>query len=320
MGIFFGLLAALGWGVGDYLSRQASQAAGYFRVLLYLQICGAILLGAWLGLAPWLGLLPGPPQAGVDILALALGLALLNITASLLLLRAFAVGVVAVVAPIVAAFSAVSVVLSLLWGDPLSPLRLVGLTATILGVILSSTPGGGPDRAIVSAGAAVALPVAATTVMAQQRRAARALHRLRANVGVGVPEALGAAVGLGAFFWAQRFIVPTLGPYWTTEVSSAASVLLLVPLAWPMRQSLRPPARPVLLRVGLMGACYTGASIAFNLGLGSDSPGVVAVVGSLASPVTVLLAFVLLRERLTRLQWAGVGLIFVALVLLAWPG
>jgi drug/metabolite transporter (DMT)-like permease len=146
------------------------------------------------------------------------------------------------------------------------------------------------------------------------------LHRVGRALGVGVPEALGAALILGTYFWAQRFIVPDLGPYWSAAVGSGATGLVMLPVALGGRQSLRPPPGRILARIAAMAAGYQIAAVAFNLGLGSDSPGVVAVIGSLASPVTVLLAFIFLRERLTRLQWLGVGLIFIALVLIAWPG
>lgn len=315
MGLFFGLLAALGWGVGDYLSRQASQAAGYYRVLLYIQLMSTVLLAGWLALAPGLGVPVAAPHPTVGAVALAVALAGLNIAGSLLLLRAFAIGILAVVAPIGAAFAAVSVVLSLLWGDPITPLHLGGLGAALLGVILSSTPGA-PDAEAVSAGAAIALPEAASLAGAPARHL---LGRMRAAVGVGVPEALGAAVTLGAFFWAQRFVLPDLGPHWAATVVPLATGLLLLPLAAPLRQPWRPPPPGVLRRVAAIACGYSLGGVAFNVGIGFDSPGVVAVVGSLASPLTVLLAFVLLRERLTRLQWAGVGLIFIALALIAWP-
>jgi drug/metabolite transporter (DMT)-like permease len=43
----------------------------------------------------------------------------------------------------------------------------------------------------------------------------------------------------------------------------------------------------------------------------------VAVLGSLFSPITVLLAYIFLHERLARWQWVGVGVIFVAIALIA---
>ena len=318
MGILFGLLSAFGWGIGDYLSRRASQAAGSYRVLFYVQAFGTGLVALWLVGAPWLGLNVAPPHGSWEAFAGATALGAINFVGSLLLLRSFMIGALAVVAPIVSAFAAVSVVLSLLWGDPIGPLKLLGLAVAIGGVMLSSTPGASESAEVAVAGTPVTFTLAEAAAPPAQR--ARMLHRVRRAFGVGVPEAIGAAFILGTYFWAQRFIVPDLGPYWASGVGAGATWLVMVPVAWGGRQSVRPPPGRVLLRIAAMAVGYQIGGLAFNLGLGSDSPGVVAVIGSLASPVTVLLAFVFIRERLTRLQWVGVGLIFVALVLIAWPG
>ena len=326
MGIIYGLLAALGWGVGDYLSREASRAAGYYRALVYIQAFGILILAGWIAGAPWFGVAVAPPRPGPEVIAGAFGLGVINLGGSLLLLRSFMIGTLAVVAPITAAFAAVSLLLSLLWGDPFGPLQLVGLIGTLVGVIVSSTPSASGAAEVAAGGSAVPALLAEEAARAEVARRiqppaplAPAARRPWQRLGVGVPEALGAAVILGAYFWAQRFVVPDLGPYWAAEISTLGTGVVLVLLAWPLRQPLRPPSRAALARILVMTVCYYPASVAFNLGLGSDSPGLVAVVGSLASPVTVLLAFLFLRERLTRVQWAGVGLIFVALVLIAWP-
>ncbi len=318
MGILFGLLAAFGWGIGDYLSRRASQAAGAYRSLFYVEAFGTALLAIWLMVTPWFGLVVAPPHATPENVVGAAALGGINILGSLLLLRSFMVGTLAVVAPIVSAFAAVSVVLSLLWGDPISPLKLLGLAVAILGVVLSSIPSDSPSADVAVAGSPVTLSLAEEAAPPAQR--ARMLQRVSQALGVGVPEAIGAALILGTYFWAQRFVVPDLGPYWAAGIGTGATWLLMIPVALAGRQSLRPPASRVLGRIAWMALGYQIAAVAFNLGLGSDSPGVVAVIGSLASPVTVLLAFIFLRERLTRVQWAGVALIFVALLLIAWPG
>jgi drug/metabolite transporter (DMT)-like permease len=318
MGILFGLLAACGWGIGDYLSRRASQAAGSYRVLFYVQAFLILFMALWLGGASWLGLAVGPPRGSWEAFAGAAALGALNFVGSLLLLRSFMIGSLTVVAPIASAFAAVSVALSLLWGDPIGPLKLLGLVVAIVGVALSSIPGPSESAEVAVAGTPVTLTLAEEAASPAQR--ARMLHRVSRALGVGVPEAIGAALILGTYFWAQRFIVPDLGAYWAAGVGAVGTWLIMFPVAWGGGPSVRLPAGRVLARVACMAVGYQIAAVAFNLGLGSDSPGVVAVIGSLASPITVLLAFVFLHERLTRLQWAGVGLIFVALVLIGWPG
>ena len=61
----------------------------------------------------------------------------------------------------------------------------------------------------------------------------------------------------------------------------------------------------------------TAANVAYNLGITVSLTAVVSVISSLFSAVTVLLAWVFLRERLARWQWAGVGAILVGILLVS---
>jgi drug/metabolite transporter (DMT)-like permease len=274
MGIFWGMIAALGWGTADFLVRGASVRLGAYRALLYAHLLsfGALLLLVWR--------IPPPGPATIPALALGLVLGAGNTAASLLLYRALAIGRLSIVSPIGSSFAAITLALSLLAGDLLSPLRLSGLLLTIVGVALASTPSDAPGDSH---------------------------HGQR-----GVFEALLAALGFGITFWGLQFVVPTLGPALPVLLSRITSIVLLPLLARPLRQSIALPPRPTWALVIPISLLDTIANTAYNLGLRSDAPGVVAVLGSLFSPITVLLAFVLLREQLSWRQWCGVGLIFVA--------
>jgi drug/metabolite transporter (DMT)-like permease len=84
----------------------------------------------------------------------------------------------------------------------------------------------------------------------------------------------------------------------------------------PMRQSIAVPPRSLWLNFVVVGFVTTLGEVAYNIGVQGTTPGIVAVLSSLFSPVTVLLALVFLRERLARHQWIGVGIIFVATLLI----
>jgi drug/metabolite transporter (DMT)-like permease len=67
----------------------------------------------------------------------------------------------------------------------------------------------------------------------------------------------------------------------------------------------------MLAAVGLMD---TAAFVANNAGLHIGPVSVVSVLASLYGAVTVLLAWIFLRERLERSQWLGIVLIFIGIV------
>ncbi|HZS59457.1 MAG TPA: DMT family transporter, partial [Gemmatimonadaceae bacterium] len=75
----------------------------------------------------------------------------------------------------------------------------------------------------------------------------------------------------------------------------------------------KPALRALLL---VHAACGVLGYIAYSSGLSTGHIAIVTVLSSLASGVTVLLARVVLSERLTRRQWAGVGAILLGVAML----
>jgi drug/metabolite transporter (DMT)-like permease len=71
---------------------------------------------------------------------------------------------------------------------------------------------------------------------------------------------------------------------------------------------------PLVVGAGLLDNL---AFLAFNTGLGSAYTSIVTALASLFSAVTILLAWAILRERLTPGQWAGVGVILAGVLLVS---
>jgi drug/metabolite transporter (DMT)-like permease len=277
MGALWGLVSALGWGTADFLARGVSMRLGTWRALLYAHLV------SFVSLLPIIWWDLGAVSLSLGVLLLGGMLGTLNLIGSALLYRALTIGQLAIVSPICSSFGAITLVLSLLTGDVLSAGKIAGLTLTVVGVVLASTPEASPDR----------------------QRSVR-----------GIPEAIGAALSFGISFWGLKYVVPFTGP-WIPVVESRIVALLLLPLlARPLGQSIALPERaawPGVIVIGLLDTC---ANLAYNIGIRSDAPGIVAVLGSLFSPITVLLGFVVLRERLSQRQWVGVLVIFAAITLI----
>jgi drug/metabolite transporter (DMT)-like permease len=82
---------------------------------------------------------------------------------------------------------------------------------------------------------------------------------------------------------------------------------------WSARSSSR-GVLPALATIGIFGVA---GDTAFATASREGDLAVVSVLSSLYPVVTVLLAFTLLRERLRRVQFAGVAFAFVGIGLLA---
>jgi len=239
------------------------------------------------GLLALLVLLPvvGGSPTSAD-LAWGAGAGLAGAVGLVLFYRALAVGVMSVVAPVTAlTAAAVPVVGGLALGERLAPWAAVGIVLALVAVVLVAAEGGLPT--------------------------------LRAARSAGLLPALAAGLGFGVFFSLLDRTRPE-STLWPLVAARSVSVVLVVLLAVAVRASLRVPARTSVLVV-LAGVLDMAANALF---LAATQQGQLAITGVLASlyPVsTVLLAQIVLRERLVRVQLAGLAAAAVAVVLISLP-
>jgi|GEM_PF-1877434 len=297
--ITFGLLTALLYGVSDFFAKFSGRAVGVWRTLFWGQLCSAGLLSLWLGLntLPRAALHAQPADW-----ALAIGSNLTILAATAVFYRALTIGSFAVVAPIVAIYGAITALLSGLLGESLGALTVIGIAVCVGGGVAASVPrrdehgpadGGQP----------------ASTQPASTQPAGRA--------GRGSGLAALAALLYGAGFCVQaRFVVPSLGhlvPVWLYYALGSA---LLGVVALATGRDLSPPRPgqiPVVLATGLAASA---AFVALTLAVSGGDVAVPAVLASLASVVTVVLARVLVREQVALHQWGGIAAVVAGLALL----
>jgi drug/metabolite transporter (DMT)-like permease len=294
-GVFLGLSAALLWGVADFCARGASRAAGTFRTLLFVEIVAipaVLLLAAPFGLITLRG-----EQWPLILAAAVVGLIILG--GAGLLYRAFAIGKLALVSPIASAFAAVTALLAIATGERLAGLTLLGVILTLVGVALASSSS----------------EAAPADSMKDQERGTRAF-------APGLLEAIGAMLTFGVGYWLLGFIVPTLGGVTTAFIAKVGDLIALgviaLFLAWRAPRKSQPELRlsqPFWLWVIPVALLDTAANIAYNIGIATALTSVVVTLSSLFSAVTVLLAWVVLRERLALWQWAGVLTILLGVLL-----
>jgi drug/metabolite transporter (DMT)-like permease len=296
-GVILGLSAALLWGVADFCARGASRATGTFRTLFFVEI---IAIPALLLLTGPFGLIVLRVEQWPMILAAAV-VGLIILGGAGLLYRAFAIGKLALVSPIASAFAAVTALLAIATGERLAGLTLFGVIVTLVGVALASSSG-------------EAAPAGETTL------AVASTHK-RA-FAPGLLEAIGAMLTFGVGYWLLDFIVPTLGGVTTAFIAKVGDLIALgaiaLFLAWRAPRKLQPELRlsqPFWLWVIPVALLDTAANIAYNIGIATALTSVVVTLSSLFSAVTVLLAWVVLRERLALWQWVGVLTILLGVLL-----
>lgn len=347
-GVFFGLTAALFWGVADLFMRGAAKREGVFLTLFFTEIIATI--GFLVSALP-LGLLSFS-HATPQIILLAAALNLMILVGAGFLYRAFAIGTLSLVSPLVASFAAVTAGLALLAGEDLTLPIGVGLALTLVGVVVASMVSPSPSTASTDIKALAAASDARSKKQGAHQQAhtsphSPSQHGKRARgiglLGPGVAEALISVLIFGVAYFALRYVTPTLGGVQTAFVGKVADMLALFVLAavvavWAWRRPankapnaegkpassilsvyrVRWPQRGFWLFVVLGALLDTAANVAYNIGLTTALTSIVVTLSSLFSAVTVLLAWVFLHERLALRQWLGVIAILIGVALINW--
>lgn len=277
MSVLLAVCGALIYGFADFAGGLASRRAAALAVVFTGQAASLVILVAVLLVFP----------APFSAAGVAWGTASGGVGAVALLLfyRSLSLGAMSVIAPLTALVSAiVPVVAGIVLGERPSPIVLLGVVISLSAVVLVAAEGG-------------RIP----TIAALQ--------------GPVVAGALLAGTGFG--FWIVLLSrAPADSGFWPTFGARCASIALLALVGVIGRRSLVPRGAPPALVV----AAGSGDLIANFLFVLASRTGLLSVTGVLLGlyPTgTVLLALLVLKERLHRVQVAGLGLAVAGVVLIA---
>ena len=135
----------------------------------------------------------------------------------------------------------------------------------------------------------------------------------------GRPEGLGLALLAGCGFGCFFILISRVNAgsiFWPLAVARFTSVLFLLTVVVIRRQSML-PGKGVTLLILLAGVLDALGNTFFVLATHSGRLDVAAVLSSLYPAATVLLAALLLRERVTRIQAIGIVLALLAVPLIS---
>ncbi|MEA2441899.1 MAG: hypothetical protein QOH76_3323 [Thermoleophilaceae bacterium] len=275
--IVLGLAASMSWGVADFLGGMQSRRMPVVAVVLGSQLAGLALVGAIVAVR-------GEAPPGGDFVVYAALSSIGGIVGLTSFYKALSIGAMGVVAPLSSTAAVIPVVVGVATGDRPSVVQGVGVAVAVAGVALASREA------------------------SDEARTSRA-------VSAGVGFALLSAVGFGCFFLAIDRAADG-DVLWAVCVNRAVSVSLLGVALLVMRPKLglRPTDMRTLAIVGVLDIAANGFfALAATKGLVS----VVAVLSSLYPVMTVLLARLVLKERLHAVQRAGAAAALVGVALIS---
>jgi drug/metabolite transporter (DMT)-like permease len=196
--------------------------------------------------------------------------------------RGMAIGVVSVVSTIAATGPVIPIVVGLVLGERPSLLQFGGIVVTLTGIALLAF-----DRRPQAGGKLVP--------------------------GVGL--ALVAALAFGVFLVAIRY-ASRPDPLWGVLATRTGSVLALLLLGLAFRSRIKVPRAdmPSLFAVGVLDV---SADVFFAFATTVGLLSVVSILSSLYPVATVILARIVLKERMVRLQQVGIVLALAGVLLIS---
>jgi drug/metabolite transporter (DMT)-like permease len=266
LAVVLALSSSLCWGTADFLGGLQSRRRPLVTVLLIAQ-AAAFAFGIVFVAASG-----DPfPDAGPALLAVGAGVA--GCAALAAFYRGLAIGTMSIVAPISATGAAVPVLVGVVSGERPGGVQVAGIALAMAGIVLAARePGDAPPG-----------------------------PSMRASVGL----ALLAAIGFGTFFVLVDRATEHGGAPWSLLLVRVGEVALLAALTFVRR-----PAMPTSVRDAapllLIGTIDYAATLFFALATEKGLLSIVSVVGSLYPAVTVVLARLVLSERVSRSQEVGV--------------
>lgn len=280
--VILGFSSAMAWGVADFLGGLKTRRLALAAVAVASQLTGLLVALALVAITA-----DAPPPAAAFVYAALAGVA--NTVGLLAFYRGLAVGRMSVVAPIVGMSAVVPVTAGLARGDRPGALQAAGMVVGVLGIVLASRQIDGDPR-----------PTAGSSTIST-------ILALVAAAGVG-----GNLLGLDAAIDASG----GGNVMWALATTRATCLALLLAGAVAARHAVRPPARE-LPSLALLGALDLAANVLYALAVQRAMLSLAAVLASMHPVFTVVLARLVLSERVRRVQQLGVGLALVGVSLIA---
>ncbi len=286
MAVVLGLLVAATYGAADFFGGLSSKRASVPAVVVLSQLSGMPVLAVLVVLAGG--------EATARTLLLGAGAGAVGGMGLVCLYRGLSVGRMSVVAPITAVGAAlVPLAWGLVQGERPGPVAVVGVVLAVVAVgLISRTDDDLLDGAASEAGATSATPA----------------------------PMLALAVLAGLAFGTVFVLLSLTGEdsgFWPLVAGRSTSILLLGAGTVATGRSFRLQTRGAVATIAAAGVLDMTANALFLLASRRGLLALVGVLSSLYPASTVLLARVVLHERLRGVQVAGLGLAGAGVVLIA---
>ena len=311
--VVLGLGSALGYALHDFFMVKVVRAVALWTAMSWSMAVGLVIL------LPLALVLYGPPAGAAEWRSAGYAMAggLCEAAALACLLRGLVTGNLSIVTPLASLAGGIVAVIAIIGGEALSTTAMIGLPLAVAGGLLASVEkapaeevfGLGTPEATDGVAGAVA-PGAAAAVAGVEPAAP--VRRRRGTSGAGWALLSSALFAVVILLLAEA---GALHPVSIAAFGRLGTMLVLLPVAL-LLGGLRIPRR-LAGRCGIAGVFDASAFILFAAAIAIGPLAVASVVIAQGGTMAVLLGYLVLHERLSRLQYVGVACTCVACTLLA---
>jgi transporter family protein len=281
LSILAGLGSMFGWGISDFLAGLFSKRIGNTKTFFWSQLAGLVFA---MLLTLFFAVRFNIPTQTAILLPVA---AIFYAGAYLLFYKGFEIGNISVVSATINLWAVFTMLFAFIFlGQRLSGIQLLGVIMIIAGVTLVSLKWS--DIQVNNS------------------------HLLK-----GVKETVAAAVLFGVFWNLSDLITGEIGWLQTTLFVKIGIILflLLFSLFFKRELSIVKTRSQTRLMIVLIGILEAAAVACFNWGLSVGDVILVTPIASALTIVTISLAVIFLKERLTRGQGLGIAIAIIGITL-----
>ena len=280
IGVFCGLIAMLGWGIGEFLMKEPSKRIGEIEIFFYMQFIGAIIT-----IPIFINYIKNNTIIlnFLDIFLIII-IGAVDVVAFLSFLKGINTGELSIVSPISSVYSIITVILSVIFLNEILKInQIIAILLALSGVVLTSTD-------------------------------LKNIHKIHSVKGVN--NAIISMILWGIYLFLTGILVTRI-QWIPTFIMTTVGTVSFATIAFIFKKNKKKPRKKDYKTFFIISTLSTIAWLAMNYAFSKKLVSVASVVSSLSPLITILLASYFLKEKLYENQEIGISLILTGLILIS---
>lgn len=283
LAIFFAIISYLGWGAGDVFGTAATRKIGPYSATLWYLVLQAIIFGAFT-----FAFISNLSSFSLTLLIFNIVLGVIGTAGLVAFYEGLRIGSASLVGTISASFAALVVILSIIFfKESITPQQTMAIIAIFLGLVFSSLD-------------------------------FNELKNRRLKVGKEIVLSLIAMVCWAIYWTFIKIPIREVGWFWPGYINTIASIpalYLYIKFKKVKISSINKQGAfmPIFFNAALLGI----GSLSFNYALQKGLAAVVAPIAGSYPTLFVVLAFLVFRDKITKMQVAGIFVTLIGIVILS---